>query len=98
MTSKDCFGRRDNKHGEYRDALKRLYCTPENCAFDKMQIQQDTGGKECKISRMIEQLDLIDESNPKYEGMDLGEVSEEVCKAVDEFYKLLSELFWELRD
>ena len=50
------------------------------------------------INRMIELLDLMDECNPKYEGMDLNQEFKERSAAKDEFFGLFSKYFYALWD
>ena len=50
------------------------------------------------IDRMLELLDLMDESNPEYEGMNYSEQANTMNKAKDEFFELFSRHFYNLWD
>ena len=50
------------------------------------------------ISRMIESLDLMDESNIIYDDMDYEQQNEKMNTAKDEFFELFSKYFYNLWD
>lgn len=74
----------------------------DSCANDEESKRLRLQNKEMwehVINRMIELLELMDEDNPRYDGVDgWKKQEEEMDAAKEEFFKLFSEHFWRLWD